>query len=72
MPAMNSTALARPARARGASLLRRLKGMAALRRERRALLELDAHLLRDLGIDAEDARREARRPPWDAPDHWHR
>lgn len=33
-------------------------------RERRDLTELDDHLLRDVGIDPENARREANKPFW--------
>lgn len=40
----------------------------AVRRERRALRELDAHLLRDIGLDEPAAAREAERAPWDLPD----
>jgi len=43
----------------------------ALHRQRQQLDRLDDHILRDIGITREDARREARRPPWDAPAHWH-
>ncbi len=32
---------------------------------RRELARLDAHLLRDIGVDRLDARREAERPFWD-------
>jgi uncharacterized protein YjiS (DUF1127 family) len=39
----------------------------ALARERRTLTTLDARLLRDIGLDAADAEREAARPFWDAP-----
>jgi uncharacterized protein YjiS (DUF1127 family) len=39
----------------------------ALARERRSLARLDARLLRDIGIDAGAAAREAERPFWDAP-----
>ncbi|MDA7427461.1 DUF1127 domain-containing protein [Primorskyibacter aestuariivivens] len=42
----------------------------ALYRQRKALLRLDDHLLEDLGITRDEARREAHRPVWDAPDHW--
>ena len=50
----------------------------ALRRSRRALLGLNEHLLRDVGLTAEAARAEAGRPawdaldriPWDVPAHW--
>ena len=34
-------------------------------RERRALLELDDHMLRDIGITRADAEQEAGRPFWD-------
>ncbi|MEM7422838.1 MAG: hypothetical protein AAF334_03890 [Pseudomonadota bacterium] len=36
-------------------------------RERRALEVLDKDLLRDIGLTAEQARREAGRPIWDLP-----
>jgi uncharacterized protein YjiS (DUF1127 family) len=39
----------------------------ALARERRTLTTLDARLLRDIGVEAADAEREAARPFWDAP-----
>ena len=41
--------------------------MLAVWRERRALARLTARELRDLGLDAEAARREAARPFWDLP-----
>jgi uncharacterized protein YjiS (DUF1127 family) len=59
-------------------LLARLVAATALRRSRRSLADLDDHLLRDVGLSREAARREAARPawdaldevPWDAPAHW--
>jgi uncharacterized protein YjiS (DUF1127 family) len=33
--------------------------------QRRQLLELDAHMLKDIGISRADAVREAKRPFWD-------
>ena len=39
-------------------------------RQRRQLERLDAHLLKDIGLTDDAARAEARRPIWDAPDHW--
>ncbi|WP_172327304.1 DUF1127 domain-containing protein [Mangrovicoccus sp. HB161399] len=42
----------------------------ALRRQRRQLRQLDAHLLRDLGLTRAQAEREAQKPFWDAPDWW--
>ncbi len=34
------------------------------RRDRQRLSHLDAHLLRDIGMDAQDARRECAKPFW--------
>lgn len=56
--------VARPSR------LARLLAMAALRAERRQLGRLDDHLLADIGLSAEAAQRESRRPAWDVPPHW--
>ena len=36
-----------------------------LARERRALLRLDDHMLKDIGLSRADAMREAERPFWD-------
>lgn len=44
----------------------------SLRRSRRRLSELDDHLLRDVGITRTQAKTEAARPLWDAPDRWRR
>lgn len=44
--------------------------MIALRRQRRQLAELDAHLLDDIGVSRDEALTEAARPVWDAPAHW--
>lgn len=40
--------------------------------QRRRLLELDAHMLKDIGISRADAVREARRPFWDRRVHGHK
>jgi len=40
-------------------------------RQRRALATLEDHLLRDIGLDREQALAEARLSIWDAPGHWH-
>lgn len=37
--------------------------------QRRRLLELDAHMLKDMGISRADAVREAKRPFWDQRAH---
>jgi uncharacterized protein YjiS (DUF1127 family) len=41
-----------------------------LRRQRRALRELDPHQLADIGLSADQAMAEARRPIWDVPPTW--
>lgn len=41
-----------------------LGGWLERRRQRRALRDLDDHLLRDIGIDRSDALREGRKPFW--------
>jgi uncharacterized protein YjiS (DUF1127 family) len=35
-------------------------------RDRKALAQLDAHILRDIGLTPEDARTEAAKPFWQA------
>jgi hypothetical protein len=40
--------------------------------ERRALRDLDPHLLADIGITRDEAVAEASRPIWDVPDRWRR
>lgn len=42
----------------------------ALSRNRAGLAKLDGHLLKDVGLTQDDAKREASRPFWDVPDHW--
>ncbi len=49
---------------------RRIVALYSLQRQRRQLAELEPHLLEDIGIDRNDAQREASRPFWDAPAHW--
>ena len=51
-------------------LLSALPRLITMHRERRALLRLDDHLLRDIGLTRETALREAARPVWDAPAAW--
>lgn len=51
-------------------LLSRLLHLAALRRNRSRLAQLDDHLLRDIGLTRDEARAEAERPVWDVPSHW--
>jgi uncharacterized protein YjiS (DUF1127 family) len=53
-------------------LLRWLSGARAARRQRTRLLDLDARMLRDIGVTETEARKEARRALWDVPDRWRR
>ncbi|SFQ95260.1 DUF1127 domain-containing protein [Poseidonocella sedimentorum] len=55
---------------RRASFLSKLRSARSLLRQRRALGRLSAHQLEDIGLTRTQAEREARRPIWDAPDHW--
>ncbi len=53
-------------RSRGllARTLTALSAALARRRDRQRLGKLDAHLLRDIGLEAQDAHREAAKPFW--------
>lgn len=56
-----------PLQARRGFLARSLNAVTeafARRRDRKRLAHLDAHLLRDIGLDAQEARREAAKPFW--------
>jgi uncharacterized protein YjiS (DUF1127 family) len=48
----------------------RIAAAVAVWRQRRALSELPDHLREDVGLSAEEIRREANRPLWDVPRHW--
>jgi uncharacterized protein YjiS (DUF1127 family) len=50
-----------------AGFLARLRLWRRLRAERQSLARLDARLLRDIGLDAAAAAKEAARPFWDVP-----
>jgi uncharacterized protein YjiS (DUF1127 family) len=52
------------------SLLSRLRAALSLHHSRQHLLDLDPHMLRDIGLTAAQARNEALRPVWDAPAIW--
>tara|TARA_R110002051_G_scaffold104963_1_gene177845 strand:+ start:62575 stop:62802 length:228 start_codon:yes stop_codon:yes gene_type:complete len=54
------------------SWLKKLEAFASLARQRRALRRLNAQQLTDIGISKAQASREARKPLWDAPDHWYK
>jgi uncharacterized protein YjiS (DUF1127 family) len=48
----------------------RLKALLGLWRSRRALQNLDAAALQDIGVTSQQARKEAKRLPWDVPHTW--
>jgi uncharacterized protein YjiS (DUF1127 family) len=50
--------------------LRVINRLILVARSRRALLRLDDHILRDIGLTRHEAEIEANRAPWDAPLHW--
>jgi uncharacterized protein YjiS (DUF1127 family) len=52
------------------ALQARLDRRIGLALQRRALMNLDARLLADVGISHDEALAEACRPVWDAPGHW--
>lgn len=47
-----------------ARILTALSAASARRRDRLRLSHLDAHLLRDIGLDAQEVRREIAKPFW--------
>ncbi|MGJ8621578.1 MAG: DUF1127 domain-containing protein [Yoonia sp.] len=53
-----------------ASLWQRGFAMMRLARQRRQLAALEPHLLQDIGITADAAKKESRKAPWQAPAHW--
>jgi uncharacterized protein YjiS (DUF1127 family) len=65
MPQTHIEAL--PLRSRSGFFLRTLTALSAAvtrRRDRQRLAHLDAHLLRDIGLDAGEAHQEAAKPFW--------
>lgn len=55
---------------RRASLWSRLWQQIELNKQRRGLSKLPPHILRDIGLSADEARKEANRPLWDVPSTW--
>ncbi|NIZ15268.1 DUF1127 domain-containing protein [Phaeobacter sp. HF9A] len=68
----NSLSQNSPLRTSRPSFVSRLRSALALRRQRRALRQLDETRLNDIGISRTKALEEARRPLWDAPCSWRR
>ncbi|MFE3839451.1 DUF1127 domain-containing protein [Pseudogemmobacter sonorensis] len=67
-----SSARLSPAQEPRPGLPRLLLFLLGLRRERIQLAQLDDHLLLDIGLSRDEARIEAERPIWDAPEYWRR
>lgn len=70
---MSLTALTRPATAHAVParpLVQRLLASLYLLRSRRALARLSPTQLDDIGLTKAQAETEAKRPFWDAPQHW--
>ncbi|MEM8787363.1 MAG: DUF1127 domain-containing protein [Pseudomonadota bacterium] len=65
--ATHAPRVTRPARSFWIRALNWLIARDAQFRERKALEQLDAHLLRDIGLEPDDVHREVVRPIWDAP-----
>ena len=57
-------------RQQGNNFVSRIAAMVAVARQRRALRDLDDHLLCDIGVSNRAAAREADRPMWDVPANW--
>jgi uncharacterized protein YjiS (DUF1127 family) len=60
---VNATTLPSPAAALR-QMLKAVDDWMSRSRQRRALAQLDAHLLRDIGVTAYDAAHEAAKPFW--------
>jgi len=54
----------RKAYSRAMQFLLDLEGMLDRSRQRRAMRDLDGHMLRDIGLSASDVEREASKPFW--------
>jgi uncharacterized protein YjiS (DUF1127 family) len=61
---------AAPAPRRPLSLGQRFRAALHLRRQRRALAEMDDRMLADMGLTRSQALNEAVRPIWDVPQNW--
>lgn len=58
------------ARRQSRGVATRLFSLARLWKSRRDLADLDAHMLRDIGLTETQAKCEAERPIWDVPSNW--
>ena len=65
-----TTSIRRPLAQTSASTRPGIFARLRIARQRRNLGQLNAHLLKDIGLADDTARAAARRPIWDAPAHW--
>ena len=68
---MSLTTASHPCRPARVSRLGAIRNAIAVWRQRRDLARLDDRALDDIGLSRTEARREARRPIWDAPETWY-
>ena len=52
------------------SIWAKIGTMIAIHRQRRDLLALDEHMLRDIGVSRSEALEEGRQAMWNVPHHW--
>ena len=67
---MSTITMQRSVRGRRPSALTLLSNAFGVWRQRRRLVELDAHLRADLGLLESDVQREIDRSVWDVPQTW--
>ena len=67
---MTHIAISTPHQIKGKALGTRILRLISLARQRHALSRLGDHTLEDIGLTRTEARIEASRPIWDAPDNW--
>lgn len=69
---MTHIELTRPRHAARKPLGTVILGLINLARQRRTLAGLDDAALKDIGLTRAEARAEAARPLWDAPENWYK
>ena len=67
---VNSTTARTNCRPKPRSIWAKLLTVLTVQRQRRQLLELDDHILDDIGLTRSEAHTEAHEPMWNVPNHW--
>ena len=57
-------------RRRSGGVVSALFSLLSLHRSRVDLASLDEHMLKDVGLTKDEAKKEAERPVWDVPGNW--